>query len=69
MITKIALKKTIEKRRRIDIVISEILVVILAIIGIYHIVEEIAFEFFKKDNEEFLKDFIKEYDKRNDNKN
>ena len=42
------------------------LILTLAIIGVYHIVEEVALEFFKKKNEQFLKDFMEEYEKRND---
>ena len=47
---------------------SDIIVLILAIVGVYHIIEELAYKNFVKENKEFLKDFSNEYEKKENNK-
>lgn len=48
--------------------IINFIVLILAIIGVYHIIEHIRYSYFIKQNKQFLKDFFNEYDKKNNNK-
>lgn len=48
--------------------IINFIVLILAIIGVYHIIEDILYKHFIKQNKQFLDDFKDEYNKRNNNK-
>lgn len=45
--------------------IVDIVVVGLAIVGVYHIIEEILCIQFEKENKQFLEDFKREYEKKN----
>lgn len=48
--------------------IWNIVVLILAVIGMYHIIEEVRYRHFVKGNEEFLEKFAKEYNQENKRK-
>ena len=49
--------------------IVDIIVLILAIIGVYHIIDGVMYYRFVKQNKQFLEDFKNEYHKRNNDNN